>query len=237
MLYINGLTKRYGKLLANDNLSFRVNPGRIMILLGPNGAGKSTAIKAIAGLSRFEGEITIDGHDNKSIAAKRALGYIPETPSVYELLTVSEHMEFIARAYSLQDGWQARADALLARFELSDKRTKLGKELSKGMQQKVSICTALLTEPKLLLVDEPMVGLDPHAIKELKGLFREERDRGCAVLISTHMLDSVSELWDDLCILMDGRIAAARTRAEVEASGESLEELFFGITEGKDAAE
>ena len=101
MLHINGLTKRYGKLLANDHLSFDVLPGRITILLGPNGAGKSTAIKAIAGLSRFEGEITIDGHDNKSLEAKRALGYIPETPSVYEFLTINEHMEFIARAYGL----------------------------------------------------------------------------------------------------------------------------------------
>ena len=112
------------------------------ILLGPNGAGKSTAIKAIAGLSRFEGEITIDGHDNKSLEAKRALGYIPETPSVYEFLTINEHMEFIARAYGLTGGWRQRADALLTRFELDDKRTKLGKELSKGMQQKVSICCA-----------------------------------------------------------------------------------------------
>lgn len=236
MLHINGLTKRYGKLLANDNLSFDVLPGRVTILLGPNGAGKSTAIKAIAGLSRFEGEITIDGHNNKTIEAKRLLGYIPETSSVYELLTISEHMEFIARAYNLADGWRERADALLARFELDDKRTKLGKELSKGMQQKVSICCALLPKPKLLLVDEPMVGLDPHAIKELKAIFREERDRGCAVLISTHMLDSVSELWDDLRILMNGKIAAARTRAEVDASGESLEELFFGITERKEAS-
>ena len=234
MLHINGLTKRYGKLLANDQLSFDVLPGRITILLGPNGAGKSTAIKAIAGLSRFEGEITIDGHDNKSLEAKRALGYIPETPSVYEFLTINEHMEFIARAYGLTGGWRQRADALLTRFELDDKRTKLGKELSKGMQQKVSICCSLLTEPTLLLVDEPMVGLDPHAIKELKAVFREERDRGCAVLISTHMLDSVSELWDDLRILMNGKIAAARTRAEVDASGESLEELFFDITERKE---
>ena len=114
MLHINGLTKRYGKLLANDHLSFDVLPGRITILLGPNGAGKSTAIKAIAGLSRFEGEITIDGHDNKSLEAKRALGYIPETPSVYEFLTINEHMEFIARAYGLTGGWRQRADALLA---------------------------------------------------------------------------------------------------------------------------
>ena len=236
MLHVNGLTKRYGKLLANDNLCLDVLPGRITILLGPNGAGKSTAIKAIAGLSRFEGEIAIGGYNNKSMEAKRLLGYIPEAPSVYELLTIWEHLEFIARAYDLKDGWQQRAEALLSRFELTDHRQKFGKELSKGMQQKVSICCALLPEPALLLVDEPMVGLDPHAIKELKALFKEERDRGCAVLISTHMLDSVSELWDDMCILMGGKIAAARTRTQVEESGESLEELFFSITEGTGAA-
>lgn len=231
MLDVNGLTKKYGKTLANDNLTFSVPSGAISVLAGPNGAGKSTAIKAMAGLLRFQGTITIDGHPNKSIEAKRILGYIAETPAMYGMLTVKEHLEFIARAYNLT-GWEDRAAALLTRFELDDKSKKLGKELSKGMQQKVSICCALLIEPKLLLIDEPLVGLDPHAIKTLKEVLQEERERDTAILISTHLLDSVEDLWDRLLILVHGQIAATRDRALMDAN-ESLSELFFDITEGK----
>ena len=232
MLEVRDLTKKYGKFLANDHVSFTAPEGEITILLGPNGAGKSTAIKSIAGLLRYQGNILIGGHPNKSIPAKRLLGYVPETPACYDLLTVKEHMEFIARAYSLEEGWQQRAQELMERFELSDKGSKMGKELSKGMQQKVSLCCALLTKPSLLLVDEPMVGLDPHAIKQFKAALIQERERGAAVLISTHLLDSVDEFWDRALILVGGKIAAERTRAQVEAQQESLEDLFFAITEG-----
>lgn len=235
MLKVCNLTKKYGKFVANDDLSFNALEGHITILLGPNGAGKSTAIKSIAGILRYQGMITIGGQNNKSPEARRLLGYIPEAPSVYDLLTIDEHMQFIANAYDLADGWQQRADVLMERFELADKRKKFGSELSKGMQQKVSVCCALLSQPKLLLVDEPMVGLDPHAIKELKLIFQEERERGTAVLISTHLLDSVDELWDDVLILMNGKIAAQRARAEVAGTGESLEDLFFEITENRKA--
>ena len=207
------------------------------MLLGPNGAGKSTAIKAIAGLLRYSGEILIQGHPNKSVEAKQILGYVPEMPAAYPMLSIEEHMQFIARAYSLADGWEQRAEMLLSRFELADKKDKIGKELSKGMQQKVSLCCALLTEPNLLLVDEPMVGLDPHAIKELKALFREERDRGASIVISTHLLDSVEDLWDRTLIMDGGHIIAERTRKEVEERGESLQELFFEITEHREGAE
>lgn len=212
-------------------MSFMVNEGEIAVLAGPNGAGKSTAIKCIAGLLRFEGEIEICGFNNKSIEAKRILGYIPEIPAPFELLTVWEHMEFIARAYRLDEGWRERAEALIKRMELDDKLDKMGKELSKGMQQKISICCALLIEPKVVLFDEPFVGLDPHAIKELKAMLFEMRAKGAAIIISTHMLDSVEELWDRILIMMDGRIEAERERKFVEKSGENLEELFFKITE------
>ncbi len=232
MLNVDNLTKKYGKVIANDMLTFSVPAGAITVLAGPNGAGKSTAIKAMAGLLRFSGNITIDNHPNKSAEAKRILGYVPESPAVYGLLTVDEHMEFIARAYDLNDGWKARADDLMDRFELQDKRKKLGKELSKGMQQKVSLCCALLTQPKVLLVDEPMVGLDPHAIKALKQVITEERDKGTAVLISTHLLDSVEDIWDRILILVQGKIAAERDRMQMINSGESLEDLFFEVTEG-----
>ena len=231
MLQVTDLSKIYNNLVANDHLNFTVEPGEIAVLLGPNGAGKSTAIKCIAGLLRFQGNIMICGHPNKSREAKRCFGYIPEMPSLYEALTVREHLEFIARAYKVEN-WEKRADELLARMELDDKQKKLGSELSKGMQQKVSICCALLPQPKVLMLDEPLVGLDPHAIKELKLMLQELRQRGCAILVSTHMLDSVEEFWDKALIMMKGRIAAVRTRKEIETSGEDLEQLFFSITEG-----
>ena len=236
MLTVSHLTKRYKKLLANDDLNFTVDPGEITVLAGPNGAGKSTAIKCIAGLLRYEGSIWIGPYPNKQVEAKRIFGYIPEIPAPYDTLTVDEHLEFIGRAYQVPD-WRERADALMERMELADKGKKLGKELSKGMQQKLSICCALLHVPKVVLFDEPLVGLDPHAIKELKDMIRELKEAGSAVLISTHMLDSVEEFWDKVLIMMNGRIAAVRTRVEIEQNGENLEQLFFSITEGSAASD
>ena len=236
MFEVSHVTKRYGKVVANDDISFSVADGQIAVLLGPNGAGKSTVIKCITGLLRFDGSITVCGFPNKSLEAKRLLGYVPEMPAVYDLLTIAEHLEFIARAYSLSD-WKERADSLLSRFELFDKKDKLGKELSKGMQQKLSICCALLPEPKVIVFDEPMVGLDPHAIKELKAVFAELKTAGASVLISTHMLDSVEDYWDVAHIMVNGRFAATR-KNEAPSEGEcSLEELFFSITEGKGDAQ
>ncbi|MCI2055874.1 MAG: ABC transporter ATP-binding protein [Oscillibacter sp.] len=232
MLKINHVTKKYGKTVANRDISFFVDDGQIAVLLGPNGAGKSTIIKCIAGLLRFDGDIEINGNPNKSMEAKRALGYIPELPALYDLLTVEEHMEFVRRAYRMED--DGTAQQLLERFELWDKRDKLGKELSKGMQQKLSICCALVHKPKVVIFDEPMVGLDPHAIKQLKEVFGELRDAGATVLISTHMIDSVEDSWDVVHIMMNGSFAATRQKGEV--AEQSLEDLFFTITEGTDAA-
>lgn len=235
MLEIKHLTKKYRRLLANDDVSFRVEDGEIAVLAGPNGAGKSTAIKCIAGLLRFHGSVLVCGHPNKTVEAKRCFGYIPEIPAPMESLTVLEHLEFIARAYRVPD-WERRAQVLLERMEMDDKQKKLGSELSKGMQQKLSICCALLPGPKTVLLDEPLVGLDPHAIKELKAMLGELRSGGCSVLVSTHMLDSVREVWDRALIMMNGRIAAERTRGAIEGSGEDLEQMFFAITEGKGEA-
>jgi len=228
MIQVTNLTKRYGKLIANQDISLTVNPGELTVLLGPNGAGKSTLIKCICGLLRFDGEITIAGYDNRSSEAKRLLGYVPEMPALYPMLTVREHMEFIARAYELAE-WEPLADELLQRFELHDKQNKLGKELSKGMQQKVSICCAVLTKPRAVIFDEPLVGLDPHAIRELKSLIAEMKQNGCAMIVSTHMIDSVEENWDTTCIMTAGQIARACRRDELE--GGDLEKLYFSITE------
>lgn len=232
MFEVKHVTKRYGKVVANDDLSFSVGDGQIAILVGPNGAGKSTIIKCIAGLLRFEGEILLNGHGNKTLEAKRLLGYVPELPAVYDLLTVWEHLEFIARAYSLDPSWREYAEELLARFELQDKRDKLGKELSKGMQQKVSIACGLLHRPRVMVFDEPLVGLDPHAIKELKEIFSELKSQGVSLLISTHMLDSVEQFWDIAHIMMAGKFATTMRAGEAREDGKTLEDLFFEITEG-----
>lgn len=229
MLTINNVTKSYGKTIANKDISFSVDGGQIAVLLGPNGAGKSTIIKCIAGLLRFKGEISIDGYENKSIEAKRLLGYIPEMPAIYDLLTVGEHLEFIRRAYRMED--DGLAQTLLERLELWDKKDKLGKELSKGMQQKLSICCALVHRPKVIIFDEPMVGLDPHAIKELKKIFRELKSDGATLLISTHMIDSVEDYWDVTHIMVNGSIAATKRNRSDDNQAQSLEELFFHITE------
>ncbi len=230
MLRVLNLTKEYEMTLAVNNVSFEVCDGEIAILLGPNGAGKSTTIKCITGLLKYTGKIEICGEPNKGIKAKRMFSYVPETPALYEMLTVYEHMEFIGNAYGVKN-YKEKAEALLERFELADKRNKLGKELSKGMQQKVSICCALLSDPKVIFFDEPMVGLDPKAIKELKEVFFELKNKNCSVLISTHIIDSVNDIWDKTLIMKNGRVLFSKTREELAQTTESLEEIFFKVTE------
>ena len=230
MIGVHGITKKYGKLVANDNITMSVGGGELAVLLGPNGAGKSTLIKSVCGLLRFHGSITIDGCENHTPEAKRRLGYVPEFPVLYPMLTVAEHLEFIAKAYRL-NAWEEDAEVLLRRFELYDKKMKLGKELSKGMQQKVSVCCALLPRPKAVILDEPLVGLDPHGIRELKAVISELRDSGCALLVSTHMIESVEENWDVTYIMVKGRIERVCRRTDLEAN-QSLEDAYFAITEG-----
>ena len=236
MLNVSHVTKKYGKVTACDDVCFHLDPGSVTVLLGPNGAGKSTIMKAIIGFLRYRGEITVGGLPNKTTEARRILGYIPEMPSLYPNLTVSEHMEFLARAYKLTD-YRSRAEELLRRFELEDKRKKFGDELSKGMQQKLNLCLGLLPAPRMLLMDEPMIGLDPHAIKELKAAMEEMRAQGRTILVSTHIIDSVDMLWDRTLIMQNGAIRANVTREELEAQGRTLEELFFEVTEGIERAD
>ncbi len=234
MLDVSHVTKKYGKVLACNDVSFHLDPGSVTVLLGPNGAGKSTIMKSIIGFLRYDGRIVVDGQENKTSQARRVLGYIPEMPSLYPNLTVSEHLEFLARAYRLTD-YKPRIDALLERFELSDKRKKFGDELSKGMQQKLNICLGLLPEPRLLLLDEPMIGLDPHAIKEVRTCIEEMRTAGKTLLISTHIIDSVDMLWDETLILQKGLLRANVMHGDLAAQGRTLEEYFFDVTEGIDA--
>lgn len=231
MLTVEHLTKKYGKVLACNDVNLHLDDGSVTVLLGPNGAGKSTLMKSIIGFLQYEGNITVGGYSNKSSQARSVMGYIPEMPSLYPNLTVSEHMEFLARAYRLKN-YKDRIGDLFTRFELNDKRRKFGDELSKGMQQKLNICLGLLPDPSLLLLDEPMIGLDPHAIKELKASIEQMRQQGKTLLVSTHIIDSVDMLWDRALIMQDGVIHANLTRQELEEDGRTLEQLFFDVTEG-----
>lgn len=230
MLEINSLTKVYGKYKAADNVNFFVEDGQIGILLGPNGAGKSTVIKSIAGLLRYSGRILIEGMDARSLEAKKIFAYVPELPAMYEALTVREHIEFIINAYNVSVS-EEDIQKLLERFELWDKQDKLGNELSKGMMQKVSICCAFIIRPKVILLDEPMVGLDPAAIKELKQAIIELKETETTILISTHMLEMVKDLWDVMFVMDKGHIIASYKKSDVKE--EDLEELFFHVTEKK----
>lgn len=230
MLEVKNLTKQFDKVKAVDDISFSVNDGEIAVLLGPNGAGKSTTIKSIAGLLRYKGDITINNMNNKTVEAKRVFGYVPEAPAVYDMLTIYEHIKFIATAYKLKN-YEEKAKELLMTFDLWDKKDKLGASLSKGMKQKVSICCSLLLDPKVILFDEPMIGLDPKAIKELKETFLKLKEMNRSVLISTHIIDSVEEVWDKALIMKNGQIVLSRTRKEIATNNETLEEIFFDVTE------
>ncbi len=230
MLQVQQVSKFYHQFLALNAVSFQIPDQCISVLVGPNGAGKSTLIKSIMGLLRYQGEITLDGLSTKQAKSREKLAYVPEIPSVYDLLTVDEHLEFIARLYKI-DQWRQKADDLLDRFEMLDKRKKLGSELSKGMQQKVSLCCGLLSEPSLILFDEPMMGLDPHAIKELTNVFLELKQKGCSILISTHILSSVEAFWEQAMIMQNGHLCACVQKSELEAMGQTLESYFFSVTE------
>ncbi|SHE47800.1 ABC transporter ATP-binding protein [Clostridium fallax] len=230
MLKVENITKKYGKDVVLKNICFSIGDGEIAVLAGPNGAGKSTTIKSIAGLLRYDGIIELSGFNNKSIEGKRLLGYIPEMPALFPLLTIYEHLEFMAHSYGIKE-YNQYAEDLLKLYDLWDKKDKFGSELSKGMMQKVSICCALITNPKILLIDEPMIGLDPKAIKTTKMLLNELRNNGTSILISTHLLDSVEGLWDKVLIMKNGEVVFAKTKEEMENHHKSLEEIFFEVTE------
>ena len=230
MLEVQKLSKSYGKSLAVDEVRFFVPDGTVGILLGPNGAGKSTIIKSIAGLLRYQGRIGIQGLPARSVEAKRQFAYVPEMPAMFDALSVREHIEYMRKAYN-SGITDEEVEALLARFDLDDKQDKLGNELSKGMMQKVSICCALAIRPKVLLLDEPMVGLDPKAIKELKEVVLEQKALGVTVLISTHMLEMVEELWDMMFVMEKSKIIGSYRKDEV--GDKDLDALFFEMTGGE----
>lgn len=228
MIEVNHLTKRYDDFKAADDVNIVVESGKISILLGPNGAGKSTTIKSIANLLKFEGSIKICGYPNNTIEAKKCFGYVPETPVLYDLLTIDEHIDFIGHAYKV-DNYKEKAEKYLELFKLTDKRKKMAKELSKGMTQKLSMLLAFMIQPKALLVDEPMVGLDPASIEDTLHILRSLADEGCAILLSTHIIDIVSDIFDDAYIMKKGKIIKYVRREDLQ--DETLKDYFFELTE------
>ena len=238
MLQVTHLVKQYKEYRAVDDLSFELRPGEIVGLLGPNGAGKTTALRCIAGILRpTEGQALINGHDvvADQARAKRGLAFVPEVPSLYELLTVDEHLKFIAMCFDTLPVYEARRDTLLARYSLTDKRDALVATLSKGMRQKLSVACALVHEANVLLFDEPLIGIDPEGARELKDELRRARDEGASLLVSTHLLDTAESLCDRVIVMRKGVKIAEGTVRDLRGlvpGGEtmSLEDVFLRLT-------
>jgi len=240
VIVVEGFSKYYDRQKAVEALGFTVEPGEIIGLVGPNGAGKTTTLRAIAGILRpTAGTITVAGHDVTlhPVAAKTELALVPDDPPLFQSLTIWEHLELTAQIYRLRD-WEARGEDLLARFDLADRRDTLADELSRGMRQKTAVCAAFLHEPSVLMLDEPLTGLDPRAIRTLYAVIRDAAAGGAAVLLSSHLLGQIEGLCTGFVILREGRLVVEGTREEIRAAlpdlreDASLEEIFFTATEG-----
>ncbi len=240
MIRLEELTKNYGKFVAVDRLNLHVPRGELFGFLGPNGAGKTTTLRMIAGILRpTEGCIIVGGDDlvKNPMAAKQRIGFIPDRPYIYDKLTGAEFLRFVAGLFN-QDGAviERRIDELLDLFELSVWKNELVESYSHGMRQKLIISSALIHRPECIVVDEPMVGLDPKGARLLKDIFRSFVNRGGTILMSTHTLEVAEALCDRIGIIQEGRIVAEGTMEELReqtASGDaSLEELFLKLTGG-----
>jgi ABC-2 type transport system ATP-binding protein len=237
MIQVNNFTKTYNDFVAVQNLSFRVAAGEILGLVGPNGAGKTTTLRVLSGIiPPGSGELTVAGHDiiGDPIAAKQALGYIPDDPRLFDTLTVWEHLEFIAAAYGVAD-YQPTANALLHFFNLEGKRHHVVQGLSRGMRQKLAIACAYLHQPKVILFDEPLTGLDPAGIRAIKESMRERACQGAAIIISSHLLSMVETLCTHLLLLDHGEAQCFGRMEDVlrtfdEAKHDTtLEDVFFPL--------
>jgi ABC-2 type transport system ATP-binding protein len=238
MIRLEGVTKRYGRFTAVQPLDLHVKTGELYGFLGPNGAGKTTTIRMVTGVLRpNEGSIFIGGHDmlRDPVSAKRHIGYIPDRPSLYEKLTGSEFLRFVSGLWG-RDGAEAdkRAGELLELFDLSAWSDTLIESYSHGMRQKLLIASALVHKPDVIIVDEPMIGLDPRAARMIKDLLRAFADQGGTVFLSTHTLEVAEALCDRIAILHQGAIRASGTmdelRSEAAAGAVGLEEIFLKLT-------
>jgi ABC-2 type transport system ATP-binding protein len=233
MIRVDNVVKRYGSFTAVDGVSLDVAPGEIHGFLGPNGAGKTTTIRMIAGLLKpSSGAITINGHDlkNEPEAAKASLGFIPDRPFVYEKLTAGEFLRFHAGLFGMDgNGTQERVKELLELFELTRWETELIEAFSHGMKQRLVMCAAFLHRPRAVLVDEPMVGLDPRGAKLIKDVFRRMSDKGVAILMSTHTLEVAQEMCDSISIILGGKIIARGTVPELQQLAGSQDDALTGV--------
>jgi ABC-2 type transport system ATP-binding protein len=245
MIRLDRLTKRYGSFTAVDGIDLHVPRGELFGFLGPNGAGKTTTLRIIAGILRpTAGRILLGGVDllDQPMVAKARLGFIPDRPFVYDKLTGGEFLRFVAGLYN-QDGAavEKRIDELLHLFELTQWKDELVESYSHGMRQKLIISSALIHRPELIVVDEPMVGLDPRGARLLKDIFRAFVARGGTVLMSTHTLEVAQAMCDRIAIIQQGKIVAqgtmAQLREQTAAGDASLEEMFLRLTGGNAARE
>jgi ABC-2 type transport system ATP-binding protein len=244
LIETRNLVKRYGEKLAVDRVSFDVNGGEIFGFLGPNGAGKTTTIKMIVGLLQpTSGTVRVDGFDVRSQAlqAKAASGYVPDTPNLYPKLSGRELLRFVGDLYGIERGQVARRiDELLRTFELASVADDTLDSYSHGMQQKASLAAALVHDPRVLVLDEPTVGLDPKSARLIKDILRQLADRGAAVMLSTHILEIAERMCDRIGIINKGQLVAMGTMQELRDHGRSgetsLEDIFLGLTGGADEA-
>ena len=245
MIQTMHLTRTYGSLTAVNDLSLAVEPGELFGFLGPNGAGKTTTIRMIIGLLRpTAGTVRVAGHDvqREPLEVKRSVGYLAQTPLLYERLTGREFLRFLGGLYGLSDERiKGRADHLLALMDLSDKADQLIESYSGGMRHKIGLCGALLHEPPVLVLDEPLAGLDPHSARRVKDLLRDLCLQGTTVFLSTHVLEIAERVCDRVGILDRGRLIAVGTmdalRAQARSGSETtLEDLFLQLTGGENAA-
>lgn len=238
MLEIRDLVKLYGTFPAVSGVSLEVRPGEIVGLLGPNGAGKTSLLRCVAGiLEATSGQVLINGHDLRRDQknAKRGLAFVPEVPALYELLTVREHLRFVAMCFDRLDHYERIGDELLRKYSLLEKAEEFVATLSKGMKQKLAVACALVHDANVLLLDEPLIGIDPRGAHEFKNELTAQRDSGRAILISTHLLDTAERFCDRVIILAKGKKVAEGTIDELRAAsnmaGATLEDVFLRITE------
>ena len=236
MIEVSHLTKQYGNHLAVDDVSFAVADGQICGLLGPNGAGKSTIMNILTGyLSATSGQVTVAGHHlpEEADAAKACVGYLPEQPPLYPEMTVQEYLTFAAELKGVKKAERKEQVCRAARRTgLEAVLPRLIRSLSKGYKQRVGIAQALLGSPRLIILDEPTVGLDPAQVIEIRKLIRE-LGRAHTVILSSHILSEVQAVCQQILILSKGRLAAAGSLEELTADGKSLEEVFLELTDGE----
>jgi ABC-2 type transport system ATP-binding protein len=243
VIQVSNLSKRYGDFEAVKNLSFAVEQGEVLGLVGPNGAGKTTTMRCIVGIiPPTLGGVQVCGYDlfQQPVEAKRLLSFIPDDPRLFDYLTVAEHLKFVSRLYGVENSL-SRGEKLLADLDLTGRENSLPAELSRGMKQKLAIACGLIHEPRVLILDEPLTGLDPAAIRRMKELICQRAAEGAAVIISSHLLFLVEEICTKVLVLREGEKVVHGTVDEIakslpELAGDAtLEEIFMRVTDNAES--